>query len=113
MNVMEAEVNRVLQLCDSCIIPITWQVPRKVKHEDIKGFIVISLIRNNPKRILVYSVLFYKYFFHSPIVNIMPISFRRQTGINQQWDLMTGGNQSAIILSLKLVWTQRKDQRQH
>ena len=30
MNVMQGEVNRVLQLCESSIIPITWQVPRKV-----------------------------------------------------------------------------------
>jgi coronin-7 len=30
MDVMQAEVNRVLQLCDSFIVPITWQVPRKV-----------------------------------------------------------------------------------
>ena len=29
MNVMQGEVNRVLQLCDSSIVPITWQVPRK------------------------------------------------------------------------------------
>lgn len=31
MNVMEGEVNRVLQLCGSSIVPITWQVPRKVR----------------------------------------------------------------------------------
>ena len=30
MDVMQGEVNRVLQLCDSSVIPITWQVPRKV-----------------------------------------------------------------------------------
>ena len=30
MDVMNAEVNRVLQLCGSSIVPITWQVPRKV-----------------------------------------------------------------------------------
>ena len=30
MNVMEAEVNRVLQLGDSSIVPINWKVPRKV-----------------------------------------------------------------------------------
>ena len=38
MNVMQGEVNRVLQLCDSSIIPITWQVPRKTYrdyHADI------------------------------------------------------------------------------
>ena len=29
MDVMQGEVNRVLQLCDSSIVPITWQVPRK------------------------------------------------------------------------------------
>jgi hypothetical protein len=33
MDVMNAEVNRVLQLCDSSIVPITWQVPRKVRHD--------------------------------------------------------------------------------
>ena len=32
MDVMNAEVNRVLQLCGSSIVPITWQVPRKVSH---------------------------------------------------------------------------------
>ena len=32
MNVMEGEVNRVLQLCGSSIVPITWQVPRKVRN---------------------------------------------------------------------------------
>ena len=32
MDVMSAEVNRVLQLCDSSIVPITWQVPRKVRR---------------------------------------------------------------------------------
>ena len=31
MDVMQGEVNRVLQLCDSSIVPITWQVPRKVR----------------------------------------------------------------------------------
>jgi coronin-7 len=30
MDVMQGEVNRVLQLCDSSVCPITWQVPRKV-----------------------------------------------------------------------------------
>ena len=30
MDVMQGEVNRVLQLCESSICPITWQVPRKV-----------------------------------------------------------------------------------
>lgn len=30
MDVMQGEVNRVLQLCDSSVTPITWQVPRKV-----------------------------------------------------------------------------------
>lgn len=30
MDVMQGEVNRVLQLCDSSIVPVTWQVPRKV-----------------------------------------------------------------------------------
>ena len=30
MDVMQAEVNRVLQLGDSSVVPITWQVPRKV-----------------------------------------------------------------------------------
>jgi coronin-7 len=29
LDVMQGEVNRVLQLCDSSIVPITWQVPRK------------------------------------------------------------------------------------
>ncbi len=29
MDVMQGEVNRVLQLCDSSIVPVTWQVPRK------------------------------------------------------------------------------------
>merc|ERR1719471_2531512 len=29
MDVMQGEVNRVLQLCDSSIVPIMWQVPRK------------------------------------------------------------------------------------
>ena len=32
MDVMNAEVNRVLQLCGSSIVPITWQVPRKVSY---------------------------------------------------------------------------------
>ena len=32
MDVMQGEVNRVLQLSDSSIVPITWQVPRKVMH---------------------------------------------------------------------------------
>jgi len=38
MDVMKGEVNRVLQLADSSIIPITWQVPRKTYrdfHADI------------------------------------------------------------------------------
>jgi coronin-7 len=30
LNVMKAEVNRLLQLCENSIVPITWQVPRKV-----------------------------------------------------------------------------------
>ena len=30
MNVMQGEVNRVLQLGNSSVVPITWQVPRKV-----------------------------------------------------------------------------------
>ena len=29
MDVMQGEVNRVLQLCDSSVVPVTWQVPRK------------------------------------------------------------------------------------
>ena len=29
VDVMQGEVNRVLQLCDSSIVPIMWQVPRK------------------------------------------------------------------------------------
>ena len=29
MDVMQGEVNRVLQLCDTSIVPVTWQVPRK------------------------------------------------------------------------------------
>lgn len=33
MDVMQAEVNRVLQLCDSSIVPITWQVPRKASFK--------------------------------------------------------------------------------
>jgi len=33
MDVMQAEVNRVLQLCDSSVVPITWQVPRKSYRE--------------------------------------------------------------------------------
>ena len=32
MDVMQGEVNRVLQLCDSSIVPVTWQVPRKVSR---------------------------------------------------------------------------------
>ena len=32
MDVMTGEVNRVLQLCDSSVVPITWQVPRKVMY---------------------------------------------------------------------------------
>ncbi len=38
MDVMQGEVNRVLQLCDSSIVPVTWQVPRKTYrdyHADI------------------------------------------------------------------------------
>jgi len=38
MDVMKGEVNRVLQLAESSIIPITWQVPRKTYrdfHSDI------------------------------------------------------------------------------
>ncbi|CAB4065106.1 CORO7 [Lepeophtheirus salmonis] len=38
MNVMQGEVNRILQLCDSSIVPIMWQVPRKTYrdyHADI------------------------------------------------------------------------------
>merc|ERR1712051_805697 len=33
MDVMQAEVNRVLQLGDSSVVPITWQVPRKSYRE--------------------------------------------------------------------------------
>ena len=33
MNVMQGEVNRVLQLCSSSIVPVTWQVPRKSYRE--------------------------------------------------------------------------------
>ncbi|XP_059078879.1 coronin-7-like isoform X1 [Tigriopus californicus] len=33
MDVMQGEVNRVLQLCDSSIVPVTWQVPRKSYRE--------------------------------------------------------------------------------
>jgi len=33
MDVMKGEVNRVLQLADSSIVPITWQVPRKTYRE--------------------------------------------------------------------------------
>ena len=33
LNVMTGEVNRVLQLANTSIIPITWQVPRKSYHE--------------------------------------------------------------------------------
>lgn len=29
LNVMQGEVNRVLQLTSNCVIPITYQVPRK------------------------------------------------------------------------------------
>lgn len=32
LNVMQAEVNRVLQLTSSTVIPITYQVPRKVSN---------------------------------------------------------------------------------
>ena len=35
MNVMEGEVNRLLQLCDSSIVPISWQVPRKVCYPQL------------------------------------------------------------------------------
>jgi len=37
MNVMRGEVNRVLQLCDAALVPITWQVPRKVSKKAPKG----------------------------------------------------------------------------
>ena len=40
MDVMQGEVNRVLQLCDSSIMPITWQVPRKVGLARFPGFLV-------------------------------------------------------------------------
>jgi len=33
MDVMNGEVNRTLQLCDSSIVPVTWQVPRKSYKE--------------------------------------------------------------------------------
>lgn len=33
MQVMQGEVNRVLQMCDSSIVPVTWQVPRKSYRE--------------------------------------------------------------------------------
>ena len=39
MNVMEGEVNRVLQLCGSSIVPITWQVPRKVRNLEKKEIV--------------------------------------------------------------------------
>ena len=38
LDVMKAEVNRLLQLCDSSVVPISWQVPRKTYdkfHADI------------------------------------------------------------------------------
>ena len=34
LNVMTGEVNRVLQLANTSIIPITWQVPRKRNEND-------------------------------------------------------------------------------
>ena len=37
LNVMTGEVNRVLQLANTSIIPITWQVPRKRNDNDNKG----------------------------------------------------------------------------
>lgn len=36
LDVMSCEVMRVLQLTDNCIVPISYQVPRKVfGHTDI------------------------------------------------------------------------------
>uniref|UniRef100_A0A7N6C0D8 Coronin n=1 Tax=Anabas testudineus TaxID=64144 RepID=A0A7N6C0D8_ANATE len=35
LDVMSCEVMRVLQLTDSCIVPISYQVPRKEFHEDL------------------------------------------------------------------------------
>ena len=33
LNVMMGEVNRLLQVADTSIIPVTWQVPRKTYHD--------------------------------------------------------------------------------
>ena len=33
LDVMRGEVNRVLQVADTSVVPITWQVPRKSYHE--------------------------------------------------------------------------------
>uniref|UniRef100_A0A8D3C7E7 Coronin n=1 Tax=Scophthalmus maximus TaxID=52904 RepID=A0A8D3C7E7_SCOMX len=35
LDVMSCEVMRVLQLTDSCIVPVSYQVPRKEFHEDL------------------------------------------------------------------------------
>jgi hypothetical protein len=40
MDVMQGEVNRVMQLCDSSIVPITWQVPRKVHFDKFSLWII-------------------------------------------------------------------------
>ena len=33
LNVMKGEVNRLLQVADTSVIPVTWQVPRKSYHD--------------------------------------------------------------------------------
>ena len=33
LNVMKGEVNRLLQVADTSIVPVTWQVPRKTYHD--------------------------------------------------------------------------------
>ena len=49
MDVMQGEVNRVLQLCESSVVPITWQVPRKVNKGKIEQLRVCDIsIRTIP-----------------------------------------------------------------
>ena len=45
MDVMNAEVNRVLQLCGSSIVPITWQVPRKVSRQMVHFVFLFYMYR--------------------------------------------------------------------
>lgn len=91
INVMSGEVNRLLQLTSSAIVPLTYQVPRKVSFDTQCKFCHCCWVWIKEINVCVCVCVFQKFLYLCRhIANFTPISFPIPMEAIRQWASHSG-----------------------